>query len=72
MEASIQGHIAVPPLANSLAFYFLFSSVCACVVTACQQKWAGMDGFALGVRGTVIERGEGGADVQGYSLLGLI
>ena len=70
MEASIQGQIAVPPHTNSLAFLFFFFFFCAAL--ACQQKWAGMDGFALRVRERVTERGERGADVQGYSLMGLI
>lgn len=51
MEASIQGQITVPPHTNSLAFFFFFFAV-----LACQQKWAGMDGFALRVRERVIER----------------
>lgn len=38
----------------------------------CQQKWAGMDGFALRVRERVIERGKRGTDVEGHSLMGLI
>lgn len=41
---------------------------CVCAVLACQQKWAGMDGFAL--RGS--ERGKRGTDIQGYYLMGLI
>lgn len=65
MEASIQGQTAVPPHANSLGFFF-------CALLACQQKWAGMDGFALKVRERVIERGKRATDVQGYSLIGLI
>lgn len=66
MEASIQGQIAVPPHTNSLAFFFF-----VCAVLACQQKWAGMDGFALRVTETVIERGKRGTGIQGYSLMGL-
>lgn len=69
MEASIQGQIAVPPHTNSLAFFFFFLF---CAGLACQQKWAGMDGFALRVRERVIEREKRGRDIQGYSLMGFI
>jgi len=67
MEASIQGQIAVPPHTNRLSFLIFF----ICAVIVCQQKWAGMDGFALRVGGGVKQRGKRGADIDGYSLLGL-
>lgn len=70
-EASVQGQIAVPPHpppphTNSPAFSFFNA------LLACQQKWAGMDCFALKVSDRVIERGKSAADVRGYSLMGLI
>lgn len=55
-----------PPHTNSPAFSFFNA------LLACQQKWAGMDCFALKVSDRVIERGESATDVRGYSLMGLI
>lgn len=69
MEASIQGQIAVPPHTNSLAFLFSFF-LCSTGMSAevGRDGWLCLEGKREGDR----ERGERGADVQGYSLMGLI